>query len=197
MVNNEILDILIKNNINGFELPGGTDKASYHSYDTIYSSLLSKYRNQAGTILEIGVQYGGSALLWHEYLPLYKLVLIDTVDQVHPSIREKMLIDRYKYIEVDAYTKETIASLKQLYPEGFDIIIEDGPHNIETQLFTIQEYSKLLKDGGTLVVEDIQCIEHIEPIMKSVNSTEYTSLEFLDLREVKGRYDDLLIVLTK
>jgi cephalosporin hydroxylase len=197
MKSNDILDIILKNNINGFEFPGGTDKASDHSYDTVYSKLLLKYREKAGTILEIGVQYGGSALLWHEYLPLYKLALIDIVHQVHPTIWEKMLVERYNFIETDAYIEETIASLKQIYPDGFDIIIEDGPHDINTQTFTLREYSKLLNKGGTLIIEDIQNFEHIETIMSSVNCNDYTSLEFIDLREVKGRCDDLIIVLTK
>ena len=197
MKSNDILDILIKNNINGFEFPGGTDKASDHSYDTVYSKLLLKYREKAGNILELGVMCGGSALLWHEYLPLYNLALIDIANQVHPTIWEKMLAERYKFIEADAYTDETTALLKQMYPEGFDIIVEDGPHDIETQTFTLREYSKLLKPGGTLVIEDIQNFEHIETIMSSVNCNDYTSLEFIDLREVKGRCDDLIIVLTK
>lgn len=197
MESNDILDIIIKNNINGFEFLGGTDKASDHSYDTVYSKLLSKYREKAGAILEIGVQYGGSALLWHEYLPLYKLALIDIKNQVHPTIWDKLSADRYNYIEADAYTEETIEQLKQIYPDGFDIIIEDGPHDIDTQTFTLREYSKLLKKGGTLVIEDIQNFEHIETMMSSINCNDYTSLKFIDLREVKGRRDDLIIVLTK
>jgi len=197
MNSNDILNIIIKNNINGTNLPGGTDKATCHSYDEIYSKLLSKYKEKSGSILEIGIQYGGSALLWHEYLPLFKLALIDITNQVHPTIWKKMLIERYKYIEADAYTIETIDSIKQLYPDGFDIIIEDGPHNIETQIFTIQEYSKLLKEGGVLIIEDVQSFENIETIMSSFNSKDYTSIEFFDLREIKGRYDDLIIVLTK
>ena len=45
MSSNDILDIIIKNNINGFECHGGPDKASCHSYDEIYSRLLSKYKD--------------------------------------------------------------------------------------------------------------------------------------------------------
>ena len=197
MESNDILDIIIKNDINGFHLPGGTDKASDHSYDTVYSKLLSKYKERTGNILEIGVQFGGSALLWHEYLPLYNLALVDIANQVHPTIWEKMLVERYKFIEIDAYTEGTTALLKQIYPYGFDIIIEDGPHDIETQTFTLREYSKLLKKGGTLVIEDIQNFEHIETIMSCINSNEYESLEFIDLRELKGRCDDIIIVLSK
>ena len=197
MVHNDILDIIIKNNINGFHLPGGTDKATYHSYDEIYCRLLSKYRDKPGSILEIGVQYGGSALLWHDYLPLFNLVLIDNQNQVHPSIWEKLSVDRYDYIETDAFTDDTVTILQQKYSEGFDIIIEDGPHDITTQTFALKEYSKLLKQGGILIIEDIQEFDSIEPIISSISSHEYKTLEFYDLRANKNRYDDIIIVLTK
>jgi cephalosporin hydroxylase len=197
MSSNDILDIIIKNNINGFECHGGTDKASCHSYDEIYSRLLSKYKDTSGTILEIGVQYGGSALLWYEYLPKFNLVLLDNVDIVHPSIWERLSKERYEFITRDAFTKDTIDSLNQKYPEGFDIIVEDGPHDIITQTFTITEYSKLLKSGGTLIIEDIQDYSYIDTLMTSVKEGDYSTLEFYDLRDIKGRYDDLIIVLTK
>lgn len=197
MESNDILDIIVRKNINGFDSPGGTDKASCHSYDIIYSKLLSKYRETSGSILEIGIQYGGSALIWQELLPLFRLVLIDIANQVHPSIWDRLLVNRYNYIETNAYTEETITLLKLKYPDGFDIIIDDGPHDIEAQIFTMQKYSKLLKKGGTLIIEDVQDFEHVAPIMSSINSSEYTSLKFYDLRSVKDRYDDLIIVLTK
>ena len=197
MESNNILDIIVRNNINGFDSPGGTDKASCHSYDIIYSKILSKYRETSGSILEIGIQYGGSALIWQELLPLFRLVLIDIANQVHPSIWDRLLVNRYNYIETNAYTEETITLLKLKYPDGFDIIIDDGPHDIEAQIFTMQKYSKLLKKGGTLIIEDVQDFEHVAPIMSSINSSEYTSLKFYDLRSVKDRHDDLIIVLTK
>ena len=197
MQRNDILDIIIKNNINGFHLPGGTDKASCHSYDEIYSNLLLKYKDKDGAILEIGVQYGGSALLWNEYLPKFRLAMLDNVNQVHPSIWERLEGDRHDYIETDAFTTGAIELLRNKYPEGFDIIIEDGPHDVATQTFALTEYSKLLKKGGTLIIEDIQDFNSVETIMSSISSEEYSSLRFYDLREIKGRYDDIIIVLTK
>lgn len=197
MESNDILNILNKHSIAGFHLPGGTDKATYHSYDDLYCELLSKYKDKPGTILEIGVQYGGSALLWHEYLPLFNLVLLDNLDQVHPAIWEKMSKDRYDYILANAFTIETTNSIKEKYPEGFDIIIEDGPHDLGTQTFALTEYSKLLKEGGILIIEDIQDYNYVDILMKSISSDEYKTLKFYDLREIKGRYDDIVIVLTK
>jgi cephalosporin hydroxylase len=194
---NEILEIINKHNINGFINPGGTDKAKEHSYDLFYNSQFEKYKNNAGIILEIGVQYGGSSLLWNEYLPKFKIVMTDILNQVHPIIWDKMNKNRYEYINMDSFKTESINTLKVKYPEGFDIIIEDGPHTLESQIFTIKEYPKLLKDGGILVIEDIQKFEYCEIILNEINKEDFKSVEIIDLRKNKNRYDDILIVVKK
>ena len=59
----EMVKLLDELDINGFERPGGTDKATIHNYTGIYAYLLDQYRYMNCNLLEIGVQYGGSALL--------------------------------------------------------------------------------------------------------------------------------------
>lgn len=193
---NEILKVINERNINGFQFPGGTDKANDHSYHIFYDTHFEKYKDKSGLILEIGVQYGGSSLLWHDYLPNFKVVMTDIINQVHPTIWERMKKERYEYINMDSFKIESVELLKSKYPEGFDIIVEDGPHTLDTQIFAIKEYSKLLKEGGILVIEDIQKFEYTD-ILLSIKDVDYKSIELIDLRNVKGRYDDLLIVLKK
>jgi len=194
---NEIKKIITEHNIDGFQFPGGTDKAEGHSYDIFYNENFEKYKNKTGSILEIGVQYGGSSLLWYEYFPNFKIVMNDIYNQIHPTIFEKMDNNRYDFHLIDAFNLNSVEFFKKEYPEGFDIIVEDGPHTLETQIFALKEYSKLLKDGGILVIEDIQKIEYCD-ILLSINlDFKYKSLELIDLRHVKDRYDDLLIVLKK
>lgn len=194
---NEIAKIINRHNINGFEFPGGTDKAKAHSYDIFYSDRFDKYRNLEGNILEIGVQYGGSSLLWHDYLPKFKIIMADIDNQVHPTIFEKMASDRYEFLLMDSFTNESIKFLKEKYSEGFDIIIEDGPHGLESQIFALREYPKLLKKGGILVIEDIQKFKYCDVLLSLELDFEYESLEVVDLRENKNIYDDLLVVLKK
>lgn len=194
---NEIVKIIENHNINGFQFPGGTDKAEGHSYDIFYSEYFDKYRNKEGNILEIGVQYGGSSLLWHDYLPKFRIVMTDILNQVHPTIIQKMDDNRYDFLLMDSFTNQSIELLKERYPEGFDIIVEDGPHTLESQIFALREYSKLLKKGGILVIEDIQQFEYCDILLSMKLDFEYESLEVVDLRENKNRYDDLLVVLKK
>ena len=58
----ELVKMLDNLNVNGFEVPGGTDKNTIHNYTGIYADLLAQYRKKQGTLLEIGVQHGGSSL---------------------------------------------------------------------------------------------------------------------------------------
>lgn len=194
---NEILEILNNHNINGFNFLGGTDKAKDHSYDLFYDNKFKSYREKEGTILEIGVQYGGSSLLWHDYFPKFKIVMTDIRNQVHPVIWEKMEKNRYEYIDMDSFKIQSVELLKSKYPDGFDIIVEDGPHTLESQIFAIKEYSKLLKKGGMLVIEDIQKYEFCDTIVNHINKEDFESVEVVDLRKNKNRYDDILIVVKK
>jgi hypothetical protein len=72
------------------------------------------------------------------------LVLIDNVNIVHSLIWDKLNEKRYDFLIEDAFSDKTIEKLKTLYPSGFDIIIEDGPHTLESQIFAIKNYSKFI-----------------------------------------------------
>jgi phosphoribosylpyrophosphate synthetase len=63
--------------------------------------------------------------------------------------------DRYDYHIMDAFNKKSVSELETKHPDGFDIIIEDGPHTLESQIFAVQNYTQLLKDGGILIIEDV------------------------------------------
>jgi cephalosporin hydroxylase len=194
---NKIVEILEKNNINGFHLDGGTDKATDHSYDKFYSEILNEYQDKEINLMEIGVQYGGSAVLWGEFFPKAKIVLIDKVNIVHPKIWNLMDKNRCDLIIGDAFTDNTIELLNNKYDGGFDVIIEDGPHTLDSQKFAIKNYSKLLKNGGILIIEDIQDYEHCGVIINEINKNDFKSIEIIDLRKNKNRYDDILIVVKK
>ena len=105
---NEIVQILENRGINGFRFPGGTDKASDHSYDTYYCETLKPYQDKEIKLLEIGVQFGGSALLWYDFLPKSNLILVDIRNNVNQKIFESMSSDRYSFHEMDAFNKESV-----------------------------------------------------------------------------------------
>jgi hypothetical protein len=191
----EISQILEKYNINGPDKPGGTDKDSCHSYTGAYELLLSPHMGKNINLLEVGIQYGGSALLWHDYLPESKLALVDPANLVHENIFNKMLSHRYIFYNQDAYSEETVGKIRNDFREGFDVAIDDGPHTIESQVLFLEKYIPLMKRGGVMVIEDIQDVGYVNILLESVPAFLRPNVRIIDLRSVKGRWDDLMFVL--
>lgn len=190
-------EILSQQNDSGFSIGNITDKASEHSYDILYDDILSNYRNKEISLLEIGIWHGGSALLWQEYFPKGKLVFLDIESRVSENTWKSINKNRFDFHLMDAFTNEGFENVKALYPNGFDIIIDDAPHTLESQIFTIQNYTKLLKKGGILVIEDIQHFDNASVIIESIGDIPHKSCEVVDLRPIKNRYDDIVIVVKK
>jgi len=185
-------NILDLQNINGFENKGGTDKETSHSYLETYERVLSKFLEKSPSILEIGVQYGGSSLLWHEYFEESNLVMMDISDQRGENIIKKMSPERYKFHIGDAYNEGSLENIRKENPLGFDILMDDGPHTLESQIFFIKNYIKLAKEGAVLIIEDIQDINHATILKEHVDKNH--KVEIVDLRSEKGRYDDIMII---
>ena len=125
--------IIAHYDINGHERDGGTDKDTFHSYIEMYEQFLSPLIDKPATIAEVGIQYGGSMLLWQDYLPKANFIYLDNVDAIHPKIREHLDLQRAKLLFEDAYTEEAAAKVKKLARKGIDVIIDDGPHTLESQ----------------------------------------------------------------
>jgi hypothetical protein len=193
-----LIEILERNNLNGFEKPGGTDKATTHSYTGVYEHLLSPYRNKAGsTLLEIGVQYGGSNILWQEFLSETNFYFVDITDLRHPSVVERLDPARSKFYQMDAYSDESKNLLVNECPAGFDIIIDDGPHTLESQMLCIKNFFPTLKEGGVMVIEDLQSFDWVHSLKQCVPTEYQDKIEVVDLRGMKDQYDDILFVIRK
>lgn len=194
----KILDMF---DINGNNECGGTDKDTNHSYAEIYEQFLEPILEKDGSLLEIGIRYGCSIVLWNELLKNSRIFGIDNQDILYDNIREYVK-DYPKKITLefrDAYCKETIDHIKFIYPRGFDIIIDDGSHTEESQLKCIELYLELLKDDGVLVIEDIQNFNSIEVFIKNIPKSKFFDYEPLvfDLRDKKNRYDDIIFAIKK
>lgn len=192
----EIINILESYDLNGFEKIGGTDKGTLHSYTGAYEFLLSPYRDREVRLLEVGVQYGGSSLLWHDYLPKSRLSLVDVANQVGPNIFSRMDESRYRLYIADAYADSTVKEVAE-DAKGFDVMIDDGPHSLQSQILFINKYLPYLNEGGILIIEDIQDFSDCEILRISTPAEYRDNIEIIDLRHIKGRYDDVLFVIRK
>ena len=194
----KLIEILERHNLNGFEKPGGTDKATWHSYTGVYEHIMTPYKDRDSVdLLEIGVQLGGSSLLWQEFLGNANLYLVDIADSRHPSVIERMNHARSNFYQIDAYSDSSRNLLLNACPTGFDIIIDDGPHSLESQILCIKNFFSVLKPGGVMIIEDLQSFDWVYELKQYVPIEYREKIEVFDLRGIKGRHDDIMFVIRK
>lgn len=175
-----------------------TDKNTTHSYIEIYENLFESKKYESNNILEIGIgnvykKNGGSIKLWKDYFPnstIYGLDICD-ITNVNDEIINK---DRIKlYTSINAYEKTFIE--KEFINKNlkFDILIDDGPHTLESMIFFIENYLPLLNKNGILVIEDIQDIHWTSILQDYIPDNYKDRSKVVDLRDKKKRYDDILL----
>jgi cephalosporin hydroxylase len=172
-----------------------TDKNTIHSYLPVYEDLMRPFKSTSKNILEIGLMDGGSIQLWRDYFDNATIYGVDIKDSIKPVHYDLKTDPRVKlFLNSNAYDKKFIENLSDV---KFDFIIDDGPHTIESMIFCVQNYSKLLTDTGILIIEDVQCITWINPIYNSVPDELKKYCSHIDLRLTKGRYDDIMFIIKK
>lgn len=172
-----------------------TDKNTTHSYIEFYDSIFEGLRDLELNILEIGTGCGGATELWIDYFHKSNIYGIEL--NYHTSLdvlnsRENVFIyqktDCCSLKTIDIFTSKNIK---------FDIIIDDASHTVGSQIFTCREWTKLLNTNGMLIIEDVANISHCDKIIESLPSNMKSSAKIEDRRQIKNRYDDILITAVK
>lgn len=174
-----------------------TDKNTIHSYLPVYENLLIKNKFKAKNILEIGIQDGGSIKLWADYFINAKVVGIDIIDidSIHADIKNN---DRITiYASSDAYNIDFFNNNFLNKDVKFDLLVDDGPHTLQSMIEFITNYSQIMTDDGILIIEDIQSQDWIDILKNSVPENLKKYIKIYDLRQNKGRYDDILFTIDK
>lgn len=168
-----------------------TDKNTIHSYiDHVYSELFSEIQTSAKNILEIGIDKGGSILLWKEYFSNAVISGIDIQDKTK-IFKEN---ERLKIFKANAYDKKFINSIPE---NNFDLIIDDGPHTLKSMIEFLNGYQNKLNENGIIVIEDVQNISWIDTLKKHVCIDLIKNIYIHDLTKIKNRSDDILFVIDK
>lgn len=163
-----------------------TDKDSVHSYLEYYDTIFSVYKDKDINLLEIGIDKGGSLLLWNKYFtPNSNLYGMDVYMQ--PNLSSLEYIENITVLYKNAYK----VNKNFLNGINFDIIIDDGSHYLHDQITAFEVYKNKLTKGGIFVIEDLQP-EGVEYFTKISQTT--SNCKIVDLRFVKDRYDDMLFV---
>ena len=114
----------------------GTDKGSQKSYvDMFYECEFKRFRDQPIRILEIGFRHGASLALWSHYFSKAEIFGLDngsdhSVTYTSPTCMEWLNLPNITTIYGDAYDLNFVDALTG----SFDIMIDDGPHSLLSQL---------------------------------------------------------------
>ena len=174
-----------------------TDKNTLHSYIPIYQDLLHNKKESAKNVLEIGIFHGGSIKLWHDYFINANIYGLDImhIDQVWHEIRDTDRI--ILHTSTNAYDENFFKTSFLDKNIKFDILIDDGPHTLESMIIFINLYTQVMSDDGILIIEDVEKWGWID-ILKNITPEHLKQyIKVYDLRSNKNRFDDILFVIDK
>jgi hypothetical protein len=176
----------------------GTDKRTddpgipkYHGYVDIYYDIFKNIKDSITSVLEIGIQMGGSLFMWKDYFPNAQIYGID--NYCEPTFRDyqpcviKLLESGISVFIGDATDFDFIDNhFRNL---AFDVIVDDGSHRTDDQRKSLFYLFNNVKPGGHYFIEDL------DENQKLVFKTDYvTNIENIERVEILG---DLGIILKK
>jgi len=169
---------------------GWPDKGTVHSYIEVYEELLAPYRKKAKNILEIGLMSGESLRMWDEYFSGNVFGIDCDIKPINGKADLTKAIEEGLYISIGDATNPN--DIRRFYSGlKFDVVIDDGSHNIEDQIKTYSILKNYMAEGSIYIIEDVQDIDRDRPLFAFEKS------EIIDRRKVKDRYDDVLIIIKK
>lgn len=176
------------------QLSPKSDKGTEHDYiNGYYCAEFTPRKNEYIKIMEIGVLNGESINLWNKYFE--NAMEIAGVD-INITNQAKGLIEQNDKVILENENAYSMFYVNTLFDNNFDYIIDDGPHTLQSQNQFIELYYSKIKKGGKLIIEDIQSKSDLESIEQRLKELKYKYKVF-DLTANKGRYDDIIIEITK
>ena len=175
-----------------------TDKNTWHSYLPLYDKLFIAKKETAKNVLEVGICNGGSIKLWSDYFTNATVHALDIMhaDSVWNELKhnERRIV---LHTSTDAYNVDFFNRTFLDRNMKFDLMLDDGPHTLESMKAFIQLYSQLMTDDGILVIEDVQAWDWIDVLKNEVPEHLKAFIKVYDLRPNKGRYDDIVFTIDK
>lgn len=183
----------------------GTDKSSdIHNYCVKYEKYLPFNRYDELNILEIGVLDGKSLLTWKEYYYRSEILGIDINPDCKKYEEEKITI------EIGSQDDSTFLSHISSKYGPFNMILDDGSHMNNHQIYSFQHLWGYVKSGGVYIVEDVGCsywsdygggylspsssVEYFKSLADDVN---FRGLMNMNHSNVHARREDVLIDLSE
>lgn len=171
---------------------GWPDKGDVHSYLDVYEDVLAPYRHTAKNVLEIGLMSGESLRMWTDYFDgtVYGVdITVKPIDGM--ADLSSAIADGLNVRIGDASNPEDIK--KYFKGVKFDVVIEDANHDIEQQLNIYKALRPYMSKGSIYIIEDVQDIDSTRELFEKIDDKK--SVEILDRRSIKNRYDDVLVII--
>jgi len=168
----------------------GQARLSPHWLTEFYGPFLEPRRDRIRNFLEIGIGQGGSALMWKAFFPEATIHVVDNQfrETVDARLKEAGIMTRYG----DAYSRDFIsAHFSEL---RFQVILDDGRHDLASWVFVLNHYTGLLDDGGVLMIEDVQTEGQVREIVRHFEG-DSRRLSLVDRRFTEGAAINEMILL--
>lgn len=180
-----------------------SDKNHLHKYAIVYDYIINTHfsiKNDLLSMLEVGIRHGDSLEVWDSSPQFSKIVGMDINDketymrQLNENNLTRNFSSKVELLHgVDAYDKEVS---KDLFNKGykFDIILDDGDHQFDSQIKFFNNYYDLLNPGGVLICEDISgaYIPQLQHLAQ-----EYEDFYVFDIRAKSNKDGNEIIAILK
>ena len=175
-----------------------SDKNTMHNYLGIYESLMRSKKETARNVLEVGIWTGGSIRLWYDYFKNATIHGLDCLPDhinIQADIKNKHRIKLYTGI--DAYNEDFFK--RTFLNKGIkcDIVLDDGPHYLETMKAFVRLYSQILTDDGILIIEDLDHLEWLDILRNEVPEHLKQYVKTFDLRSISIHQNSILFIIDK
>ena len=191
IISESLMSLINRNGLSQKTSKFGTDKSFPHSYiQNLYEEIFVSFPT-ISSILEIGVWKGASCALWKLKSPRALVVGVDIhIGEMHPIAAKFRDDGKIEIHENDAYSDEFMMNEKR----DFDLIIDDGPHTIESQIKALK-FRRKLSPRGLLVIEDVQdgAIDFWK-LRRSLPKEERDLCCWISFSNTSYRFDDAVFI---
>jgi hypothetical protein len=122
-----------------------------HVYTPVYHHLYDGTQDKVRAVLEVGVNTGASLRMWRDYFPQAKIIGLD--------INPHCLFTEWRIRCFHADQRDELSMHHAMGMAGianYDLIIDDGSHEIEDQILTMRWLVRFLAPDGLYFVEDVR-----------------------------------------
>lgn len=169
---------------------GGEPCHATHEYTPVYWDLMSRQKDMVKSVLEIGVNRGCSLRMWEEFFPNAKVVGLDINSE---CLFNTSRISTFVADQSDPHSLRNALQIAQAHP--FDLIVDDGSHDMIHQAISLAALLPLLSDIGVYVIEDIpRDISWGDYLLKHVPEGYRSALIYPELAAGYGWPEQLFVI---